>query len=256
MKNFKHSGAAGDLIYGLTIMKHLGGGNLYLHLNQMDWICQHYYGGTPDPFHRGKLTESDYFFMKDFLESQEYISSFNILDPQKTEISHNLDKFRPHFVGHKENYLDTYCTAFGIKDIETRNKIKTTPWLSVPSPTIIDGRTVIINRTERWLPHNLSPQWELWNSQNLPNKSLFVGLPHEYEKFKKDIGYDIPYIETRNMLELASIIAGGEVFIGNQSQCLALAVGLGKPFICEARTDLPKDRNDCYFENHPNGNYF
>jgi hypothetical protein len=58
------------------------------------------------------------------------------------------------------------------------------------------------------------------------------------------------------MLELAEVIAGAKLFIGNQSQALALAIGLGVPYHCEARQDLPLERNECYFPNQPNGNYF
>lgn len=256
MKTFKHSGAIGDLIYSLPIMKHFKGGKFYLHLNQMNWLGQHYYNTLPVPFHQNRLTEKDFEFMKDFMLAQEYIEGFEILDPSIIEISHNLDKFRPLFVGHPANYIDTYCMAFGISDPEIKQQIQVTPWLSVPSPVVIDNKTVIINRTERWIPRNLSPQWDLWKSQGISEKSLFVGLPNEYEKFKKDTNWDIPYVETKTMLELASIIAGGETFIGNQSQCLALAIGLGKSFICEARTDLPLERNECYFKDNPRAKYF
>ena len=37
MKTFKHSGTGGDLLYSLPLVKYLGGGEFYLHLNQIDW---------------------------------------------------------------------------------------------------------------------------------------------------------------------------------------------------------------------------
>jgi hypothetical protein len=58
------------------------------------------------------------------------------------------------------------------------------------------------------------------------------------------------------MLELASVIAGADQFIGNQSVALSLAIGLGVNYACEARQDLPLERNECYFPQHPNGDYF
>lgn len=256
MNSFKHSGTSGDLIYSLAIMKKLGGGEFYLHLNQIDWIGQHFYGNQNGGPHRGRMNMQDFQFMKSFMESQEYITKFGVLDPATTEISHNLDKFRAPFVGHPGNYLDLYSSVFGVTDEQIKKEIRLTPWLSVPSPTIIDGRTIVINRTDRWLPPNPSPQWITWKHQGLDEKSLFVGLPHEYELFRKNIGWNIPFVETKTMLELASVIDGGEAFIGNQSQCLAIAIGLGKKFVCEARTDLPKERNECYFEDNPRGNYF
>ena len=44
MKTFKHSGTLGDIVYGLALTKYFGGGEFYLHLGQVDWIAQHYYG--------------------------------------------------------------------------------------------------------------------------------------------------------------------------------------------------------------------
>jgi hypothetical protein len=50
------------------------------------------------------------------------------------------------------------------------------------------------------------------------------------------------------MLELAQYIAGADLYIGNQSQGLALAIGLGlEQICCEARVDMPLERNECYF---------
>lgn len=255
MTTYKHSGATGDLIYSLPIVKHTGGGAFYLHLNQMDWIGQHYYGAPPAPFHKGRLTEADYEYMQDFMLAQEYITSFEPYNPSQ-EIKYNLDRFRPLFVGHPGNYIDIYSNAFKIHDLEEQAKIRLTPWLTVPAPAIIDGRTIVINRTQRWLPNSPSPQWLVWKDQGIEDKAVFVGLPEEYAAFKEQIGLNIPFQPTSTMLELAMIIAGAEAFIGNQSQCLALAIGLGINYACEARQDLPIERNECYFSDNPRGNYF
>jgi hypothetical protein len=32
--------------------------------------------------------------------------------------------------------------------------------------------------------------------------------------------------------------------------------GLGVDWVCEARKDLPLERNECYFPDHPCGDYF
>jgi hypothetical protein len=55
---------------------------------------------------------------------------------------------------------------------------------------------------------------------------------------------------------LAEVIAQSKQFIGNQSVSLSLAIGLGVNWACEARDDIPPERNECYFPNHPNGEYF
>ena len=133
MNTYKHSGAFGDLIYSLIVAKHTGGGEFYLHLDQLNWVGEHYYGSPPNEFHTGRLNRQDFEFMRPFLEAQEYITKFEILDPVNTEISHNLDRFRPIFVGHPTNYIDIYAALFGLlEDTEQSVKIRTEPWLSVP----------------------------------------------------------------------------------------------------------------------------
>lgn len=255
MNKFKHSGAFGDLIYSLPIVKHLGGGKFYLHLNQIDWVGQYYYGSKPDPFHQGRLTMQDFEFMREFMLVQDYITNFEPMDAA-TEISHNLDRFRQPFVGHPGNYVDIYSVVFGIRDPETRTKLRNTAWLTVPETKSVNGRTVAINRTARWTPNVLGQQWHDWRHQGLENTAFFVGLENEYEDFRKKTGWDIPYQPTKSMLELAQYIAGAEKFIGNQSVALSIAIGLGKNFTCELRKDLPLERNECWFKDHPRGYYF
>jgi hypothetical protein len=59
------------------------------------------------------------------------------------------------------------------------------------------------------------------------------------------------------MLELAQYIAGADLYIGNQSQGLALAIGLGvEQVCCEARVDMPLARNECYFPDIARVAYF
>lgn len=256
MKRFKHSGTLGDIVYALPVMRYLGGGEFYLHLNQIDWIGRHYYGAAPSPFHQGRMTEQDLEFMRSFFEAQSYITKFAAMEPS-TEITHNLDRFRPLFVKHPGNYVDVYSTVFNITDFVQRTVIRSTPWLTVPKKTQLAGKTHVINRTSRWLPPELSPNWAAWQKLGIDSQSVFVGLPQEYDAFVKATGWTkTDYYPTRNMLELAEVIAGAEQFIGNQSVALSLAIGLGVPYACEMRRDLPLERNECYFHMQPGGQYF
>ena len=256
MNKFKHSGTLGDLVYSLALVKHFGGGEFYLHLNQVDWIGQHYYGSRPTPFHQGRMTQQDYEFMKPFMLAQDYITDFRTLDTS-SEVTHNLDRFRPLFVGHPGNYLDIYVEAFGIRDPKVREGLRNTPWLTVPKPRPIENKPYVINRTERWLPTDTRDTWDQWRNEGVADQSVFVGLPQEYESFKEFSGWNnIEYVPTANMLELSEVIAGAEQFVGNQSVALSLAIGLGVDWVCEARKDLPMERNECYFPDHPRGDYF
>ena len=249
---YKHSGAFGDLIYSLPICKHFGPGDFYLHLNQIDWIGEHYYGSAPAPFHQGRMTRNDFLYMKSFIEAQAYIDNFEILSPNTTEITHNLDRFRPAFVGHPDNYIHIYAEVFGLRSI--KEQLSAEPWLTVPKPKKFEDRDVCINRSQRWIPTQPYSDWDLLRPA-LEERSFFVGLPIEYEAFCNQIGWRIPHAKTVFMLEVAELIAGSKLFIGNQSQSLALAVGLGQNYICEPRQDLPIARNECYFATNPRGQY-
>lgn len=255
---FKHSGTSGDLIYSLPLVKHLGGGMFYLHLNQVDWIGKHYYGVEPSEFHKGRMGPKDFNFMKTFMEAQSYITQFNPLDPKSTEITHNLDMFRVPFVGHPGNYVDIYATIFGIVDPSIKQQLRDTQWLTVPEPKFYPGRTVLVNRTGRWLPNMISPKWKEWQGMGIDENAFFVGLPEEYKAFQQATGwFKVPFQPTETLLDMAQYIAGSESFIGNQSVALAVAIGLGHPHIyCEVRRDLPKERNECYFPDNPRISYF
>jgi hypothetical protein len=202
------------------------------------------------------MTQEDFEFMKTFMEAQSYIDKFDILTPE-IEITHNLDRFRPLFVGHPGNYVDTYSAAFNITDPATQAVIRMTPWLEVPDISVVETRDVVVNRTARWLPPSLDPQWDRWRDGGLDTRAVFVGLPEEFDKFVKDTGWtNTIYHPTPTLLELARVIAGASMFIGNQSQALSLAIGLGVPYWCELRRDLPVERNECFFPRQPRGNYF
>jgi len=253
---FKHSGTLGDIIYSLPIMRHFGGGKFYLHMNQIDWIGKHYYGAEPNPFHQGRMTIKDYEFLKDFFLVQDYIESCEPLDTKLHAITHNLDRFRPPFVGHPGNYVDLYADVFGIKDPDVKTQLRTTPWLSVPNPKRLDGVTTVISRTTRWVPNTRNPVYDKFQADGWNNSSVFVGLPDEHKEFERITGWSVAYHPVKNLLEMAELIAGADRFIGNQSVALSVAIGLGKEFWCEARRDLPIERNECYFPQQPKGNYF
>jgi hypothetical protein len=257
MKRFKHSGTFGDLIYSLPLVKQLGGGEFYLHLDQINWIGQHYYGSAPTPAHQGRMTLRDFEYMRDFMLAQDYITDFAVLGAD-TEITHNLDRFRVPFVGHPGNYVDIYCWTFGIQDLAQVEQIRNSTWLRVPFVReLSQGRSIVINRTRRWLPTDKSPKWAQWQAEGLEQQSVFVGLPEEYVQFQKSTGWqDVPYQPCNTLLELAQYIAGAQQFIGNQSLALSLALGLGVPAWCEARTDLPLERNECYFPDLARVSYF
>ncbi len=81
------------------------------------------------------------------------------------------------------------------------------------------------------------------------NKLLFVGLKHEWREFIGHHGY-VEYVPTANMLEVAQLIAGSDLFIGNQSCANAIAEGLKHNSIQETHLEYP----DCVYV-RPNASF-
>ena len=60
------------------------------------------------------------------------------------------------------------------------------------------------------------------------NKAMFIGLPEEHDAFQREFG-TIEYRRTENILEVAELIAGSQMFVGNQSCPAWIAIGLAHP---------------------------
>lgn len=142
-------------------------------------------------------------------------------------------------LGAKSYHLQT-CLGFG-QNIHGTNR-----WLHniVSSPLSKDR--VVINRTGRYR-NPYFPWREVIDFYG--DRLLFIGVPHEYRDFCGQFGC-IEWAKTSNMLEVAELIAGSLLFIGNQSSPNAVAEGLKHPMIQETDLGTP----DCIFK-RPNAQH-
>lgn len=113
------------------------------------------------------------------------------------------------------------------------------PWFSVTGNPESNGR-VIVARSGRY--RNGAFPWQKV-VDFYGDKILFVGLPHEWAEFSGMFGM-VEYRPVKNFLELAELIAGSELFIGNQSSPMTVAEGLKHPTIQETSTDP----SDCIYK--------
>jgi hypothetical protein len=106
------------------------------------------------------------------------------------------------------------------------------PWLTV-TPSDVYKDYIVVARSFRY-------RQPLINYRFLSKypKIVFVGLPDEFEDMKKAIP-DITYQPVNNFLELAQIIAGCRLFIGNQSFPFSIAEGLKVKRILEVYIPCP-----------------
>lgn len=257
MHTFKHSGHIEELIYSLPIIKHFGGGKLFIHLNQMEWLIQNYYGREAPPEIKNKVDVGEYGELVELLTGQEYITSVEAFSNQ--EISHNLDRFRTAFLHWKGNFVDCYASCFPVPD-EKMQELRNTPWLKI-APKKFEDKTVVVSRSAVKKPELTAPHWAQWKAERLDKKAFFLGSKEDYINFVNEFGWDLPLVEPKNLLEKARYIAGATTFIGSTGVELALANAIGvevfweksHPALLQQQPWLFKDRTNStpIYENRP-----
>lgn len=117
---------------------------------------------------------------------------------------------------------------------------RSAPWLRVATGgTVLGNGRVCINRTLRY--NNPHFPWRKIVEFYSP-KLLFIGGDEEYEEFCAEFG-QVERHGVRDYLEVAQIIAGSDLFIGNQSSANALCEGLKHSLIQETCLWIP----DCIY---------
>ena len=176
---------------------------------------------------------------KELLLSQPYIQEVKIISPDDA-VDWKSEDFRgngQHFAP-GETLMQAHINHL-IKIHGIGSGFNGDPWLSVEPSPVSKGR-IVINRTERYRNDFFS-----WGDvvRHYGSRLLFVGLPHEHQQFCDQFG-QVDFMPTTNLLDVANIIAGSELFIGNQSCANAIALGLGHPLIQEVCLWIP----DCIFK--------
>lgn len=210
---FRHSGKLGDVVYSLPAIKAMGGGRLLLSVT----------AGSDFGPSQGEA-------LRPLLELQPYIESVSF--DQGGSCDHNLDAFRYNNPG-ETNLADCHLQIFGLPSNHRDEQ-----WLIVdePNPTW----PVLFARSR--FHHGSEAMWPQMYQEH-GHRAAFVGTEHEHACFELEVG-KIPYQRTGDLLELARLIAGCELFVGNQSCPYAIAEGLKVRTVQE--TD-PRSPN-CIFE--------
>ena len=241
--NVMHSGNAGDVIYALPTLKklHEVSGlpvNLYLRLNQPLVLS----GYLSHPLGTVMLNEKMVALLKPLIVEQKYINLCEAYTDQKIHV--NLDIVRSKTISlANANIARWYGYFTGI----TPQLWK--PWLSV-TPNAAYAKTIVLARSERYRNASINYGF-LKQYDNL----IFIGVKSEYEDMKQSIPH-LKWIQVNDFLELAGIIAGCKLFIGNQSFPFSIAEGLKVPRILEVyykvANVIPEGENahDFYFQEH------
>lgn len=172
--------------------------------------------------------------MVPLLASQSYITSARRHKPDDT-VDWQSAKFRlqGHYRqgetlmrAHLNNLIATHSIG---QHITGKDK-----WITA-TPDKRSAGKIVVNRSGRY-----RNQYFPWPEvvRHYSHRIVFVGLPHEHREFCGHFGY-VDYLPTYNMLEVAQLIEGSELFIGNQSCAFAIAEGLKKRRILEVSLEFP-----------------
>ena len=224
---FYHSGDTGDVIYGAVAIKALGGGILYLgpEIRHQDNV-------------RDAMTPAKADSLGLLLKHQAYIEDVIFTETMPMDIDYDLNQMRSTFKSPdwnpRMNLIDCHLKQFKLS-LSHGNE----PWLHVAPDPRTDGR-IVISRTERY--RNDQFKWRMVLEMH-GSRLVFIGLPHEHQDFVARYG-NVEYLPTPNLLDVARLIYGADLFIGNQSCPRAIAEGLKVPCIMEGCSYVP----NCNFE--------
>lgn len=204
MNTFRHRGAMGDIIYSLVVIKALGGGTLYIRKeNQYNFLFT-------------LLSRQDGLIVKHGVGDKTY----NLGKYRKIDSKAKLDGITKHLV-------ECHAELFNMKCDFTQK------WIEVDPVYKYD---IMVNRTARY--HDKEEiDWKLLEGYNC----AFIGFNKDYNKFFDCANISMPRIECIDALEMAQMIAGSKLFIGNQSLCFAIAEALKHPRVLE----VYYGRNNC-----------
>ena len=239
---YKHSGTFGDLIYSLSVIKKLGAGAFAIALNNIE-ICVAQYGYRPDEvdiMHKGRFTVADFNLIEPLLTRQSYITD---VVPWKGIHDIDLDQFRGVlFRGFEGNYVEAFYKTF---NLPFTADVYNETWLEADP---LRMASVVINRTFRYRCPSGTASWQnLLEQANITQNGIFVGSDEEHEDFEKSTGFRVQYYPVKDFKELADIIAGADLFMGNQSAAYSIAMALGKSSVLETIKIKPLANNECYF---------
>jgi hypothetical protein len=238
---FAHSGTSGDTLIALAFIRALGGGHLYLKLNNIDRVVQKYLGWPNGGVHSGRMTQDDFNSLEQLISHQPYITGFSIWNGEPIDYDFDLAATKHHITDWPRNVPNIYARALDLEPEQYRKQVQIDSWIECREPIKVPDRPIAVFRGTRYLDGNpLQPQeWLEWLEWGLAEQSFFIGLPNEYDYFCKTFGVTtIPYIPTKNFWEMSQYLQGAEMMITSMGGPCALGICMGKTMQIEYRKNV------------------
>jgi hypothetical protein len=258
MTTFSHSGTMGDTLCSMVAVKILGGGDVYLRLNNLDRVIQDRLKWPDAGRHSGKMRQEDFDQLEEFMLHQPYIHNFKIHNGE--QIDYELEAAASHLETgfFPRNFSNQHALANGIDTKYNFRQLQIDPWMECRSPIKIPGRPIAVHRNMNYQDGNQaqSKTWQNLCNRGLQDQGVFVGSQEEHAEFERQYGISIPHYRTENVMQLAQVIQGSEMFITSMGGPSAVALSLGKTMMLETRKNEKFERLEINYPYRLNIQYF
>lgn len=223
--SIRHSGDAGDLISGMPAMRALGVSVVYL---------------EAATYTRVMMTRENWRGLDRILLDQPYIKEVHEWRNHYTSFNGNDWRMRLMKSLRVGQHKDKSLVDWQLEQFNLPLSAKDEPWITIKEPATC--ARVVFNRTGAGRPaghvyHNDLFPWARV-VEKYGKEAAFVGTELEHRVFCAQHGY-VPRIDTKDLYDVARVIAGCELFVGNQSCPYWLAAGMFKPLILEVWKNGP-----------------
>jgi len=225
MINFKHQPKLGDIIYSLPLIrkiKETTGEDCNLFLDPIS------------PFFKGQkaIWTKQFEWLAPLIKDQEYINECKIYNGES--IDYDLDKYMntSHLTnGDRTSIVENHFKAFDVPFVKGTDDRK---WLVASSHKY--HPKVIISRSGNY--HSKENYKQVLEEYPIGERA-FVGTLQEAQNFISDTRTFIQMYRAKSAKDLTNIINESNLFVGNQSLPLAIALGLGKKCLVEESEIYP-----------------
>jgi len=258
MTTFSHSGTMGDTLCAMVAVKILGGGDVYLRLGNLKKMIQEKLGWPDAGRHNDKMRQVDFDQMEEFMNHQTYINKFAVWNDE--EIDYELEDAALHLETgfFPRNFSNQHALANKIDPKAHFRALQIAPWMECREERKFPGRPIVVHRNMNYSEGNerLSPAWKNFCERQLAEQGVFVGLEEEHAAFEDTFKICIPHYRTPDIMELARVIQGSELFITSMGGPSAVALSLGKTMMLETRKNEKFERLEINYPYRLNIQYF